>query len=91
MVAIGRALCASPRVLLLDEPTLGLAPVVVDALYDALVGLRGELAILLVEQATDLALSICDDAYVLRTGRVVLHGPASELRDRSDLMETFVG
>jgi len=90
MVAIGRALCAAPRVLLLDEPTLGLAPVVVDLLYDALEALRGEVAILLVEQATDLALALCDEAYVLRTGHVVLHGPAAELRARDDLMAAYV-
>ena len=91
MVAVGRALCAAPRILLLDEPTLGLAPVVVDLLYDALQRLRGEVAMLLVEQATDLALAVCDEAYVLTTGRLTLHATAARLTERSDLLATYLG
>lgn len=91
MVAIGRALCASPRVLLLDEPTLGLAPIVVDSLYGALEALKREVPILLVEQATDLALAICDDAYIMRNGRIALHAPSVELRESGDLLATFLG
>lgn len=90
MVAIGRALCAAPKVLLLDEPTLGLAPVVVDLLYAALQRLRGEVAILLVEQATDLALAICDEAYVVHGGRIALHGTTAELAERDDLLTTYL-
>lgn len=91
MVAIGRALCASPRVLLLDEPTLGLAPVVVDILYDTLTRLKREVPILLVEQATDLALTVCDEAYLMRTGRIAQRAATAELRTRDDLLATFVG
>lgn len=90
MVAIGRALCAAPRILLLDEPTLGLAPVVVDLLYGALQQLRGEVALLVVEQATELALAICDEAYVLHTGRIALRGTAAEVAARDDLMTTYL-
>ena len=91
MVAIGRALCSSPRILLLDEPTLGLAPVVVDILYDTLTRLKSEVSILLVEQATDLALTICDEGYIMRNGRIALQASTDELRGRDDLMATFVG
>lgn len=91
MVAIGRALGAAPRILVLDEPTLGLAPVIVDVLYDALQALRGEVAVLLIEQATELALALCDEAYVLRNGRVALQAPSAELRERDDLMAAYLG
>lgn len=90
MVAIGRALCAAPCLLLLDEPTLGLAPVIVDVLYEALQQLRGDVSILLVEQATDLALAICDDVYVLHNGSIAMHGPAAEVAESDDLMRTYL-
>ncbi len=90
MVAIGRALCAAPSVLLLDEPTLGLAPVVVDLLYEALRRLRGEVAMVLVEQATDLALAICDHAYVVHGGHIAIDATAAELAQRGDLLSTYL-
>lgn len=90
MVAIGRALCAAPRILLLDEPSLGLAPVVVDALYDALQVVRRTVALVMVEQATDLALAICDEAYVLHTGRCVLHEATADLGSGDELLASYL-
>lgn len=90
MVAIGRGLCAAPKVLLLDEPTLGLAPVIVDHLYDALQRIRQDVSLIMVEQATDLALAICDDAYVLHGGRCVVHERSDQLQAGGDLMKAYL-
>lgn len=90
MVAIGRGLCAAPRILLLDEPTLGLAPVIVDGLYDALERIRREVALVVVEQATELALAICDDAYVLHGGQCVVHERSDQLKAGDDLMSAYL-
>ena len=77
MLALGRALMSEPALLMLDEPSLGLAPAVVDQLYDALYKLHEEgLTLLLAEQSIPLALAIADYAYVLQTGRTVLEGDA---------------
>jgi branched-chain amino acid transport system ATP-binding protein len=92
MVAIGRALMAKPRLLLLDEPSLGLAPVVVDEVFEALqaVGAQG-VSILLVEQDVERALSISSRAYLLIEGRVAAHGPAAELRESEVVRRTVLG
>src|SRR2546427_11054246 len=80
MLALGRALMSEPRLLMLDEPGLGLAPGVVEALYETLDRLHKEgLTLLLAEQSIPLALDIADYAYVLQTGRTVLGGKAGEL------------
>jgi branched-chain amino acid transport system ATP-binding protein len=80
MLATGRALMSDPRLLMLDEPSLGLAPAVVEAMYATLGRLRREgLTLLLAEQAVELALEVADYGYVLQTGRTVLAGPAAEL------------
>ena len=93
MVAIGRALMAEPRLLAIDELSLGLAPLVVDQLVDFLVRLNEEegVAILLVDQNAVLALALCERAYVVETGRVRLSGPSSELRNRVELRGAYLG
>ncbi len=81
MLAIGRALAARPRLLLLDEPSMGLSPAMADVIFDAVRAIRaaGDMTILLVEQRVTDALAQCDRGYVLESGRVVLHGPPGDL------------
>ncbi len=90
MVAIGRGLLAAPRLLLLDEPSLGLAPIVVTAVYQALAEIRHRVALLLVEQNAHLALGLCDRAYVLAAGQVAMDGPVSALADREQLLASYL-
>ena len=92
MLAIGRALMSRPRVLLLDEPSLGLAPQMVDTVQDVLLTLKRDgMTILLVEQNAHLALSVADRAYVLETGRVALSGPAAELARDDAVRRAYLG
>ena len=92
MLAIGRALLARPKLLLLDEPSLGLAPKITDFVFDMVRQLRAEgLTVLLVEQKARQTLKIADRAYLLETGRVVTSGPARELIDDKVVSETFLG
>jgi branched-chain amino acid transport system ATP-binding protein len=92
MVAIGRALMASPSVLLLDEPSLGLAPRMVEQVRDTIVELnRQGVSVLLVEQNAAMALAIASHGYVLETGRVVKAGPAAELLRDQDIQEFYLG
>jgi branched-chain amino acid transport system ATP-binding protein len=92
LLALGRALMSSPRVLLLDEPSTGLAPQAVDAVLDVVAGLAGDgVAVLLVEQDAEVALLLASRAYVLETGRVVASGPAARLRDDPAVREAYLG
>src|SRR5207253_715128 len=87
MLALARALLARPRLLMIDELSLGLAPVVVAELLKVIDGLRDDgTAVVVVEQQVDLALSFADRAYFLERGRVRFDGPAPELRGRTDLL-----
>jgi branched-chain amino acid transport system ATP-binding protein len=92
MVAIGRALMAQPRLLLLDEPSLGLAPAVVDQMFEIIRAIHDEgVTILLVEQNVVRALEIADRVYVLEEGRVVAAGPPAVLREQSRIREAYLG
>ena len=92
MLATGRALMSDPKLLMLDEPSLGLAPAVVESMYQTLIHLRQEgLTLLLAEQAVELALEVADHAYVLQTGRTVLEGSASQLADDKDVQRIYLG
>jgi branched-chain amino acid transport system ATP-binding protein len=92
MLAVGRALMSEPRLLLLDEPSLGLAPTVVEALYETLARLHDSgLTLLLAEQSTRLALEVADYAYVLQTGRTALEGPADALARDPEVQRIYLG
>ncbi len=92
MLAIGRALMAKPRLLLLDEPSLGLAPVLVDRIFAVIAQLKAAgTTILLVEQNARKALQVADRAYVLETGRVVLAGLAADLAANPDVERAYLG
>src|SRR5262245_61598162 len=92
MLAIGRALMASPRLLLLDEPSMGLAPVLVEQIFDTITDInRQGMTILLVEQNAAMALSIAHRGYVLETGAIALAGTAAELSENSDVRRAYLG
>jgi branched-chain amino acid transport system ATP-binding protein len=90
-VAIGRALVAAPRLLMLDEPSLGLAPIVVKAVFNALRKIAERTPVLLVEQNTVMALKLCHRGAVLAQGRIVMAGSAAELSDRSAILDSYLG
>jgi branched-chain amino acid transport system ATP-binding protein len=92
MLAIGRALMASPRLLLLDEPSMGLAPVLVEQIFDTICDInRQGMTILLVEQNAAMALSIAHRGYVLETGSIALSGTAAELSDNPEVRRAYLG
>jgi len=92
MLAVAQALMHEPRLLMLDEPSLGLAPAIIDQLLDAVVHLRAQgTTILLVEQMVERALEIADTAVVLGNGRVIGHGPAATMRDSELLRQAYLG
>lgn len=93
MLAVARAMMSKPRLLLLDEPSLGLAPIVIDAMFDAIIKLNRELGltILVVEQNASLALEMCHRAYVLETGTIRMEGRGSDLLQDKRVMESYLG
>jgi branched-chain amino acid transport system ATP-binding protein len=92
MLAIGRALMTRPRLLMLDEPSQGIMPKLVDEIFDAVLSIRKTgVTILLVEQRLAECLEIAERAYVLQTGRVILSGTAAEVRDNPDIRRAYLG
>lgn len=92
MLAIGRALMSEPKVLLLDEPTLGLAPIIVDQIADMIEALKTrDIALLLAEQNADMALSVSDMAYVLETGHLVKSGSATQIANDPAVQAAYLG
>jgi branched-chain amino acid transport system ATP-binding protein len=92
MLAIGRALMSEPKLLLLDEPSLGLSPLMSEEVLSVIVELRGQgITIVLVEQNVHNALSVADRAYVFETGRVVAHDTAAGLLGNPDLLKAYLG
>jgi branched-chain amino acid transport system ATP-binding protein len=93
MLAVGRALMLRPKLMLLDEPSFGLAPLLVQELFEILRGLNRDerVSMLLVEQNAALALDLADHAYLLETGKLVMSGPASEIRDNETIRRSYLG
>jgi branched-chain amino acid transport system ATP-binding protein len=92
MLAIGRALMAKPMVLLMDEPSMGLAPILVEQVFHTIKEINGQgVTIFLVEQNASMALSIAHRGYVLRSGEIVLHDTAKNLRDNPEMQEAYLG
>ena len=92
MLALGRALMASPKLLMIDEPSLGLAPKMVILVFEALLKIHQEgLTLLLIEQNAKLALQDSDYAYVIETGSITLHGPSKDLLHNPRVQEAYLG
>lgn len=92
MLAMGRALMSEPKLLMLDEPSMGLAPILVDQIFEIIVNLnKNGTTILLVEQNAQMALSVADRAYVIETGKISLSGTGSELAASEEVKKAYLG
>jgi branched-chain amino acid transport system ATP-binding protein len=92
MVGIGRGLMTSGRILMLDEPSLGLAPIIIDQIYDVIDTLRGSgRTVILVEENAMRAADIADEVHLLDHGSIAWHGKGSEMSGRPELLETYLG
>lgn len=92
MLAIGRAMMSKPKLLMMDEPSLGLAPMVVAEVFRVIKEIRGEgVTVFVIEQNADAALKIADHAFVMETGRIVLQGSGTELLDNPIVKEAYLG
>jgi len=92
MLAVGRALMSRPKVMMMDEPSLGLAPIIVRQIFDIIREInKAGVTILLIEQNANMALNVADDAYVLETGEIVLHGPGKKLLENEQVREAYLG
>lgn len=92
MLAVGRALMVSPKILLMDEPSMGLSPILVKEIFDIIKELHSQgITVLLVEQNAKMALSIADRAYVLENGRISLSGDARELMNDESVKKAYLG
>ena len=93
MIAIARALMSSPKMLMLDEPSLGLAPLLVKEIFDNITRINQEMqtTLLIVEQNAKIALDISTYAYIMESGKIVLEGPSAELKNNPDVKEFYMG
>ena len=92
MLAMGRALMAKPKIMLLDEPSMGLSPLLVKEIFNIIKNINEQgVTILLVEQNAKMALAIADRAYVLETGKIVMSGTGKELLNSSDIKKAYLG
>ena len=92
MLAVGRALMAKPRLIMMDEPSLGLAPLVVQGIFDIIHTINGQgITVLLIEQNANMALQAADSAFVMQTGEIILSGTGAELLENEEVKEAYLG